>query len=281
MLRNEVRKMEFGGPRLDHSSLLYLLRTAGEKPLLKGISLNTNRFLVVLVSTLIVGLVAIMPALFISSCSTSPSGGQSSSPTATLTAINTATNPYPPYKGTLTLNDSLRDNSKGYSWNELTQPDYGFCKFVGGAYHAEVSQNSSFFRCSTDSLNFSNSAYQVQMTILKGDRGGIVFRADDVHGSFYLFTFGIDGTYRLSIIKNHNFVKRVSAGSSPAIKTGYNQSNLIAVTVQGNSFDLYVNQQHIAHASDNTFSSGQIGIVADDISKPTEVAFNNAKVWIL
>ncbi len=246
----------------------------------KRIWQNAHRSLIVLASIFTVGLVT-MATLFLSSCSTPPGGGQSPNPTATLTAINTTANPYPPYKGTLALNDPLKDNSKGYAWNELTQTDYGFCKFLGTAYHAEVSQNSSFFRCSTDSLNFSNFAYQVQMTILTGDRGGIAFRADDAHGSLYLFTFGIDGTYRLSIIKNHNFVKRVSAGPSPAIKTGYNQSNLIAVVAQGNSFDLYVNQQHIAHASDNTFSIGQIGVVASDTSKPTEVAFSNAKVWTL
>src|SRR5215471_3201203 len=44
-------------------------------------------------------------------------------PTPTFQASNTNNampNPYPPHRGKLALNDSLKDNSKGYRWHEAT-----------------------------------------------------------------------------------------------------------------------------------------------------------------
>jgi len=55
--------------------------------------------------------------------------------------------------------------------------------------------------------------------------------------------------------------------------------NLIAVVAKGNSITLYVNGQNIGSVSDSTYSQGEIGVAADDVSNPTEVVFSNAKVW--
>ena len=63
------------------------------------------------------------------------------------------------------------------------------------------------------------------------------------------------------------------------INTGLNQSNLIAAVASGSTIDLYVNLHHIDSVSDSTYTSGQIGVVAFSTGDPTEVAFNNAKVW--
>ena len=68
-------------------------------------------------------------------------------------------------------------------------------------------------------------------------------------------------------------------GTSSVINTGLNQSNLIAVVANGSTIDLYVNLHHLDSVSDGTYTSGQIGIVAYSTSDPTEVAFNNARIW--
>ncbi len=75
----------------------------------------------------------------------------------------------------------------------------------------------------------------------------------------------------------------VKGGSSSAIKVGLNQSNLIAIVAHGNTLDLFVNKQYITSVNDSTPSGGGIGVVAfcNAMSKPTEVEFRNAIVWIL
>lgn len=203
-----------------------------------------------------------------------------SSSTTNTIPTNTTTMPYPPYKGVLEVNDSLTDN-QGNVWDEVINPNYGFCKFVAGAYHAEVSQPQQFFRCSIESSNYSNFAFEVKMTLIRGDQAGIVFRADDTNGSLYYFIIGADGTYDFDIIQNHNFVKTVVDGKSLAISPTSIQANFITVGVvaQQDHFDFYVNQKPIAHAMDKTFSAGQVGVVAFDSTNPTEAAFSDLKVW--
>jgi hypothetical protein len=68
-------------------------------------------------------------------------------------------------------------------------------------------------------------------------------------------------------------------GFSAAINTALNAPNRLAVVAKGNIFDLYINLQHVARASDNTLSNGQIGVAADDQGDVTETVFRLAKVW--
>jgi hypothetical protein len=117
------------------------------------------------------------------------------------------------------------------------------------------------------------------MTILKGDRGGISFRANADNGNFYYFYISSTGSYALQTYENYMLTGTLTVGSSAAIKTGLNQPNLIAIVANGNALDLYVNMQLIARVSDGTYIHGQIGVVAEDINDPTDIVFTNAQVW--
>jgi lipid-binding SYLF domain-containing protein len=75
--------------------------------------------------------------------------------------------------------------------------------------------------------------------------------------------------------------KVLVAGSSSAIKTGLKQSNLIAVVANSNNIKLFANGQLITSMSDNSYSHGAIGLVAEDDSSPAEAVFSNAKVWTI
>lgn len=97
---------------------------------------------------------------------------------------------------------------------------------------------------------------------------------------WYFYIDG-EGNYHLNVNKHQNIVRTICEGFSPAIKTGLNRPNLIAVVAQRTNFDLYVNMQLLAHASDATFSAGQIGMIAIPVRSSTEAVFNNAKVWKL
>ena len=119
------------------------------------------------------------------------------------------------------------------------------------------------------------------MKILQGNCGGMVFRYDSNTGKLYFFEVCQDGSYLFSRYPDFtgNNVKDLAGGSSKAIATGLNQTNTIAVVAQGSTLNIYVNKQKIATANDSTFTHGQIGLFADDSNHPTDVAFNNVKVW--
>ena len=119
------------------------------------------------------------------------------------------------------------------------------------------------------------------MTILKGDCGGILFRSDNGNSKYYAFEVCQDGTYYLNLWVDNSHSTSLLSDSDLSIKKGLDQSNLLAVKVQGQSIYLYVNNHPIDQTSDKTYSSGQIGVIAHDYGNPTEVVYKNAKVWAL
>lgn len=199
--------------------------------------------------------------------------------TATSTTSSTLRNPYPPNSGTLALNDPLTDNSEGYSWTVGNPYQGATCAFTAGAFHISADQ-TGIVPCTTATTSFSNFAFQVQMTIIKGAGGGIVFRVDGP--KYYYCYIHQDGTYGCSLyVDSTSTPKILTDGSSTAIKTGLNQPNVIAVVANGSHLDLYVNQQNIANVNDNAYSQGLIGFVAENDNGPTEAVFSNAQVWTL
>lgn len=180
------------------------------------------------------------------------------------------------------LNDPLTQQDNN-NWEIDSKNGGGGCAFTGGAYHATMPQAGFFASCYAQSSNFSNFALQVQMNIVTGDRGGVIFRADSVNYKLYLFRIAQDGSYNLFLYVDNNgsHARSLLQGNSPLIHTGRNQNNTLTVIARDASIYFYVNQQYLASISDNTYSSGEIGVFGDDQSNPTDVAFTNLKVWTL
>jgi hypothetical protein len=199
----------------------------------------------------------------------------SSSPT-----LSTRDDPYFPFSGKLALNDPLSDNSRGYDW-QTTAParsnDGWSCQFIGGAYHAVESLNA-YDSCHAAS-QVSNFTFETHMQILQGICGGIVLRDTISQAHAYSFKVCQNGSY---LFMRHNDGRNPAqilvSGSSSAITTGLNQSNVIATVANGGTFDLYVNHHKIASVNDSSYSQGQFGVCAD---ANTEVAYTNARMWTL
>jgi serine/threonine protein kinase len=175
-----------------------------------------------------------------------------------------------------TLNDPLTGQDAN-QWDVLTFAGGGGCSFTNGAYQASMPQIGHFASCMARATNFSNFAYQVQMTILSGtstDGGGLIFRSNA--NEQYRFRVGADGSYDLV-----DPAQTLASGSSTAIKTGLNQTNVLKVVARGGNISLYVNGQFIVRVNDSSSSSGQIGVMAVGFTDPTNVAFSNAEVWQL
>jgi hypothetical protein len=207
---------------------------------------------------------------------------QANATATTQAAHATATATTNPYGGTLVLSDSLSDISHGYGW-PVVNDQFGTCQFLGGAYHVSTTISSGGHWCDA-SPDFRNFAFEVQMTILKGDTGGITFRAEDALNTTYVFAVGQNGKCELSVAQGSSNTRTllVQPVLSLAVHQGLGKTNTIAVVARGNTITLHVNHQQIASVTDSTSSHGLIGLVASSYtlgSYPTEVAFSNARVW--
>jgi eukaryotic-like serine/threonine-protein kinase len=209
---------------------------------------------------------------------------------AAATTTEVACPSYLPGCGTLALYDPLRDDSKGYDWHP---PDYSGCDFLGGALHVSVNGDEAnpvfFHACIGKTPTFSDFTYEIKMTFIKGDCGGVIFRSHDP--MLYYFYICQDGEY--GIVRytrdpdngmpdpNLNPPLRTSATRSSSIIAGSSQANIIAVQARGSIIDLYVNQHLIDSVEDNGYRDGTIGVLAKalDLYRPTEVAFSDARVW--
>jgi len=197
--------------------------------------------------------------------------------TATTQANATATvvgSQYP-FSNTIGLDDPLTANTKGYGWEE----DGQYCEFTGGAYHTSAGPGS-YSVCIAANKTFNNFTFQVQMTIINGDCGGILFRGNTGSSQYYLFIVCQDGSYALSL---HTGAQHhvLATHASTAINKGLNQFNIIAVTARGDTVTLYANNQVLDVVQDNTYDQGQVGFLAYALQSSTEVNYTNAKVWIL
>src|SRR6185312_1970195 len=116
------------------------------------------------------------------------------------------------------------------------------------------------------------------MTILKGNTGGVVYRQAPGY-KYYYFSISRDGRFSLSL-NNGNHYQPLKSGSSAAIHTGQDQTNVLGIVAQGSAIGVYVNNQHITTVFNTTFRAGRIGAAAESIDgSVTDVAFSNVMVW--
>lgn len=205
---------------------------------------------------------------------------------ATARVITPNSNPYPPYTGSLALNDPLNGDSSGYQWQVLNGGATGMsCLFVNGMYHVIDTLNSKG-ACYAAATDFSNFTYQVQMMFVSAgqtyDGGGLVIRSNG--NNYYYFEIFESGRYAFTACTGNDCTDTLAQDSQgiPGFHVGLNQANTIAIVAGGNSFDLYVNGQHVAGpVSDSNFTSshGMIGVYGEGSDATTEVAYSNAKVW--
>lgn len=198
-------------------------------------------------------------------------------------ATATATTPEVLYaqatSGTPVINDPLSDKNNS-SWSEGGKQGNG-CTFTGGSYHISATQ-PGLISCLAGQNSVSDFAFQVQMSIIKGDGGGIDFRISNVTSSTIdAYFLNVSSTGGYALLVSQNGPKLLMRGTSLALKQGLNQSNLLTVIARGDSMYLYMNKQFVTSIKDTTYASGGIGLFVSDLQQPSEVAFSNAELWTL
>jgi hypothetical protein len=157
------------------------------------------------------------------------------------------------------------------------------CAFQNGAYQVTEASTGVFLYCTAEATHFNNFAYQVRMTIHKGDFGGITFRENKTKPSFYLFRVGKNGSYNIYYYANNagKDSLQLLTGTSNLIHTGTMQTNTLAVVARDTMLDLYINGGYLNSVYSKDQLSGQIGVIADDTTNVAQVAYTQAQVWAL
>ena len=174
--------------------------------------------------------------------------------------------------GTPVIDDPLT-SPNGSIWYHYNAANNS-CAFLGGAYHIKIFLQGGNNTCFAVNSHFKNLAFQVQMTIIKGDAGGLLFH---IGQGFYLFLVDQNGSYGLYL--DSGVLGLLASGNSSAINAGLNRSNLLTLVAFDGFMYLYVNKQPVSRSFDSTYSSGQIALFAGSATSLTDVAFNNVQVW--
>jgi hypothetical protein len=188
-----------------------------------------------------------------------------------ITATAQASTPQGRYSTVTSQPPSFSDSLAAQSprnWNSTST-----CAFSGGKY--VISVPAGYFQpCYAVGTNLCNLGYQVQMTTLAGDGGGLIFRYTNKNE--YRLRVGPNGTYDLV---NDSYT--VTGGSSGAIHQGINATNRLTIIAQGSKIYLYINSRYITSTIDTAASCGAIGLMAVGFGSAGKAAFSDAEVWLL
>lgn len=161
---------------------------------------------------------------------------------------------------------------------------YSIGGVLDGVYDFKVLEND-VSRWASAGEAFDDGIYELEATPIEGplDNGyGLLFRADVEKGDFYLFKVSADGyvwigRYRdgaeeAPIIGDHWF-------ESPAVIPGLNVTNKLRVQAEAGNMIFYVNDQEVGRVTDNTFQSGDVGLLVQTLGGGgVRVLFDNLSV---
>lgn len=189
------------------------------------------------------------------------------------------------------LRSSALDQQDGLQWDENNQ-----CSFRQGAYHVLLPTTAYVSECFAHVAPFGpNFALQVDITVLKGYSGGLVFRAEGPSSNWDVITsrvpIDIWGQYNFDL-GNTNEPCHLSKDSiapsycySPhgTITYGTGSTNTMTVIALGSLVYLYVNGFFIDHAQAPASSplTGFLGVFANGSRSTADVAFRHLQIWNL
>ncbi len=201
--------------------------------------------------------------------------------TATSAAQATATASVP------LLTDSLASNTNG--WIENGPAAF----FANGQYHLHNPDPTMTLNAYYQQQTFDNFRVTVTVTAYSDANPnadvpyayGLILRADPTTpANKYVFFVSPAGTYDFARHDDGGFLNNgwtdLSAtpwASSSAIHTGKGATNILTVIASDGNFALFINGQQIEVISDNTYTSGWIGLMVEGADM--EAGFSNLQVY--
>ncbi|MBV9228165.1 MAG: serine/threonine protein kinase [Chloroflexi bacterium] len=208
--------------------------------------------------------------------------------------------------GNLVFNDLINKSNSG-QWSAQPIDDIHICSFGANDnfYHATMTQANikpTLCQSSGDvgTVNTTNQfVLQVQVSILRGDGGGIAFDVRDDPNSinnatataatsatatptnklYYYLSVTQAGKYEAG---SNNVPFTNAKGQAPSFITGngVDRFNLLAIVGNKDKLTFYVNLRPVFSISGINYDPmGALGLIARDDGSPTDVVFQNVKVW--
>ncbi|QBD79201.1 hypothetical protein EPA93_25760 [Ktedonosporobacter rubrisoli] len=196
---------------------------------------------------------------------------------AAMTATVTTGNHYPSYmpdNGQISFYDPMTD-PKDKQWSEDR-----LCYATQDGYHVLTNQ-AHYYRYCSSANTYADFAFEVQMKIVKGDCGGLEIR-NDGQGKAYQLVICANGAYGMYLYVDLDgaHAKTLLESTSALIHAEAGKLNTIGVVAKGPDIRLFVNGYTLGHIQDNTYQKGYIGLLATAYDNPSEVVYQNARIWI-
>ena len=171
--------------------------------------------------------------------------------------------------------DDFTDPSSG--WDQVSVED-GITDYVDGAYRILVNtENTDVW--SNPGLNFDDTQIEVEAKKVGGDDNndfGIICRYLDTN-NFYFLVISSDGYYGIGkfLEGEQILIGDESMPPSEDINQG-NATNSLRADCVGNTLSIHVNGVLLAEYEDDSFTSGDVGLLAGSFDVPgTDIHFDN------
>jgi hypothetical protein len=193
--------------------------------------------------------------------------------------LQTATSGQPGYQDA--LNDATNADTVAAKWDQDTK-----CIFAPDGYHEK--EDTNWHMCEEATNTYQNVAITVNVRILSGLTGGLLFRVSkDAIGEYsgYLFEINSIGQYRIAFFSQHltvlSFTYLKNWTTSPALQQGSAASNTLQVIARGVTLLFYANGVFLVPPeTDSTYSSGDIAFYATSDGQTTaDVVYSNLNVF--
>lgn len=157
---------------------------------------------------------------------------------------------------------------------------------INGVYEFEIKADT-LTTWTTAGQNFSDGWYEVEATQISGPDNnlfGMVFRVNNETDDFYAFQISGDGYVWIGRYKGGGSQEATPIignwwFESAAIKQGSGMTNRLKVRAEAGNLIFYVNDQEVGRVTDNSFTKGDIGLIAGSLGEGgVLVQFDNFKV---
>ena len=155
-----------------------------------------------------------------------------------------------------------------------------------------MKEESNWHICAEGANIYQDVAITVNMQILNGLTGGLLFRASPAvtdHNQYngYLFQINDVGQYRISRVSpsfgsigDPNIIPLQNWMTSPALLKGNSALNNLEVIANGVTLDFYINGTFTYQVVDNNYTSGEIGFYATaDGETVADVVYSDLNVY--
>jgi hypothetical protein len=171
--------------------------------------------------------------------------------------------------------DDFSDPSSG--WDRM-DVDEGLTDYADGKYRIFVNTNSTDI-WANPGLEFTDVVVDVDATKVGGSNDndfGVICRYQGEE-NFYFFIIGSDQSFGIGIVKDgvQDLLSEKPMGYHPAVQKG-DTNNHIQASCVDSKLSLSVNGEKLLEVNDDSFDSGDVGLMAGTFDEPgTDIHFDN------